>query len=168
MTLLDQWAPVYAKMGAAWQIVVLSFTRLAAGDSEHYLLANLCNLRRYLSVRRATLLMSRHPSLGTFGFNNSDDWAPLWLQSVGKFYVQFAHAELTSIRMHMCRWWSLAHHHSTGLHVQCCSEGCWQRLPAAASCRSTLPRQAPCTACCCLLCRQRGERHARVLYSRHA
>lgn len=28
-----------------------------------------------MSVRHAILLVSRHPSLGTFGSNNSDDWA---------------------------------------------------------------------------------------------
>ena len=60
----------------------------------------------------------------------------------------------------MCRWWRLAHHHSTGPHVPCCSEGCWQRLPAAASCRSTLLQQARCIACCCLPCRQRGAQDA--------
>jgi hypothetical protein len=41
----------------------------------------------HLSVRRTTLPVSRHPSLGTFGSNTSDDWAPLWLQSVSKHYV---------------------------------------------------------------------------------
>ena len=44
MTLLDQWAPVYAEMGVAWRMVVLSLTRLAAGHSQHYLLATLCSL----------------------------------------------------------------------------------------------------------------------------
>jgi hypothetical protein len=80
----------------------------------------------------------------------------------------FPHAELTSRWVHMRRWWSQARHHSTGPHVPCCSEGCWQHLPAAASCHSILQQQAPCIACCCSLCRQQGEHHASALSRQHA
>jgi hypothetical protein len=42
-----------------------------------------------LSSRHVTLPMSRHPSLGTFGFANSDDWAPFVAPVSRQSFMQF-------------------------------------------------------------------------------